>query len=449
MAHLGAQSNSKCTVYFWDKDRLSNLPDSLLCHILSFLSTDGAVVTSILSSRWKTLWTLVPKIDFQDTSIRGRSVSPLRILYSVLAQHTTPILSNFTLSWRSPCDSSHFDNWVDTAILRNVQTLDLHFECGQLFELPHTVFHCKTLVGLELYGEIELDLPPSFQLPSLKILRLCEICYTSDNSFSSLCSACPNLEDLTVIYEFIVGNVNIVSFKISLPFLKRLRIDFISFDTEPPDYKLEIYAPILERFRFFGYLSNMVFLEKLAHLIEAHFIVCGLGHVFEMCYSDKVFKIVRALNSSKFLELFPGDVECIGSGYIYPSMFQNLVRLNFKVTQSNWHVLQSLLVVAPNLEVLVLDKHYYRKNQLCWMEPPDGSGCLSSRLTTFNFNGFEELGHEAEFIKYILKEAIILNTITIKVSALHSKESVLKKLSMFPRHSTTCLLTVEIDDSLE
>uniref|UniRef100_A0A7N2MA78 F-box domain-containing protein n=1 Tax=Quercus lobata TaxID=97700 RepID=A0A7N2MA78_QUELO len=401
MAHLGSQSNSKCAEYFWDKDRLSNLPDSLLCHILSFLPTNEAVVTSILSSRWKTLWTLVPKIDFQDTSIRGRSVSPLRILYSVLAQHTAPILSNFTLSWRSP-------------------------------------------LGLELYGEIELDLPPSFQLPSLKILRLCEICYTSDNSFSSLCSACPNLEDLTVIYEFIVGNVNIVSFKISLPFLKRLRIDFISFDTEPPDYKLEIYAPILERFRFFGYLSNVVFLEKLAHLIEAHFVVCGLGHVFEMCYSDKVFKIVRALNSSKFLELFPGDVECIGFGYIYPSMFQNLVRLNFKVTQSNWHVLQSLLVVAPNLEVLVLDKHYYRKNQLCCMEPPDGSGCLSSRLTTFNFNGYEELEHEVEFIKYILKEAIVLNTITIKISALHSKESVLKKLSMFPRHSTTCLLTVEI-----
>ncbi|KAK7847921.1 hypothetical protein CFP56_006069 [Quercus suber] len=47
---------------------------------------------------------------------------------------------------------------------------------------------------------------------------------------------------------------------------------------------------------------------------------------------------------------------CIGFGSIYPSMFQILVRLNFKVTRTNWHVLQSLLVVAPNLEVLVIDK---------------------------------------------------------------------------------------------
>ena len=78
------------------------------------------------------------------------------------------------------------------------------------------------------------------------------------------------------------------------------------------------------------------------------------------------------------------------------------------------------------------------------MEPLDGSGYLSSRLTTFNFNGYEELEHEVEFIKYILKEAIVLNSITIKVSAQfyppkkkkvsaqHSMESVLKKLSMFP-----------------
>ena len=118
-------------------DRISNLPDSLLCHILCFLPTNEAIVTSILSGRWKPLWTLVPKIDLHDTSIRGHSVSPLRILYSVLAQHTTPILSNFTLSWHSPCDSSHFDKWIDTAISRNLRKLDLHIESKQLFELQN------------------------------------------------------------------------------------------------------------------------------------------------------------------------------------------------------------------------------------------------------------------------------------------------------------------------
>ena len=49
-------------------------------------------------------------------------------------------------------------------------------------------------------------------------------------------------------------------------------------------------------------------------------------------------------------------VQCIAFGSIYPSMFQNVVRLNFKVTPSNWHVLLALLLVAPNLEVLDLKK---------------------------------------------------------------------------------------------
>ena len=76
------------------------------------------------------------------------------------------------------------------------------------------------------------------------------------------------------------------------------------------------------------------------------------------------------------------------------------------------------------------------------MEPPDGPGCLSSHLTTFIFDGFYELEHEVEFIIYILKESVVLKTMTIHVSWRLSKEYVLKKLSMFPRHSTTCILRV-------
>jgi hypothetical protein len=48
--------NSKC---------LSNLPEEVLRHILSFLSTKDDVRTSLLSKRWEYLWASIPNLDFE------------------------------------------------------------------------------------------------------------------------------------------------------------------------------------------------------------------------------------------------------------------------------------------------------------------------------------------------------------------------------------------------
>ncbi|RHN66452.1 putative F-box domain, leucine-rich repeat domain, L domain-containing protein [Medicago truncatula] len=45
-----------------NKDNLSELPDCVLLHILSFLDTKLAVQTCILSARWKNLWKHVPAL---------------------------------------------------------------------------------------------------------------------------------------------------------------------------------------------------------------------------------------------------------------------------------------------------------------------------------------------------------------------------------------------------
>ena len=48
-------------------DRISDLPESLLCHILFFMDPKQGVATSILSWRWECLWKYVDILEFDNT----------------------------------------------------------------------------------------------------------------------------------------------------------------------------------------------------------------------------------------------------------------------------------------------------------------------------------------------------------------------------------------------
>ncbi|XP_059658876.1 putative F-box/FBD/LRR-repeat protein At3g59240 [Cornus florida] len=58
-----------------NEDMISNLPASLIGHILSFLPTKNAVATSVLSTKWKFLWTSITNLDFDDYSLVYRVIS--------------------------------------------------------------------------------------------------------------------------------------------------------------------------------------------------------------------------------------------------------------------------------------------------------------------------------------------------------------------------------------
>ena len=152
--HHKPSNTEKATVV----DRISNLPDSILSHILSFLKTKEAAVTSILSSRRKLLWTLVPNLDLDDYEFPWISYpsdeeqsaeSPdqdqdqssfANVVSCILVLRKSNPLKKFQLDWRFECDPIHLDRWVRAAISHYLEELNLHLCLDEPFFLPSTLF---------------------------------------------------------------------------------------------------------------------------------------------------------------------------------------------------------------------------------------------------------------------------------------------------------------------
>jgi hypothetical protein len=301
-------------------DRISDLPDSLLCLILSFLPTKEAIATSILSNRWKLLWTLVPKLDL-DTETIDPSVTFEHIVSKVLSLQQIASLRNFCLRFLFRCSSfvnhSYLHTWLLIAASRNVEELNLeiYFDWEALKwkpqKLPRSILSCKSLVVLKLRGDIHIDFATdsslSFQFPNLKILHLLYL-FNLREYFSMLLSSCPVLEELS--YE---GDLDMICgfiYKIFVPTLKRLNITL----RESEFYKLEINAPALEYFNFEGDLDDIKIHEKLDNLVEANVDIHTLESEFwryyrheKYCHKDRIFQLLAELNNVKFLSfLFHG-----------------------------------------------------------------------------------------------------------------------------------------------
>ncbi|KAB2623567.1 F-box/LRR-repeat protein [Pyrus ussuriensis x Pyrus communis] len=177
------------------KDRISELPDAVLCHILSFIPTIYSVRTSILSTRWKSMWA--------SEEYMSNYVGFLMFVDRVLSLRDSLDIQKFRLHcYCCVEDFSRIVGWICTAIRHNVVELDLCVYTDNIvcptFELPQCVFMCKTLVVLKVKSNcITYASPTSGCFPSLKFLDV-KVEYPEDDSMEKLFSCCSVLEDLSI-----------------------------------------------------------------------------------------------------------------------------------------------------------------------------------------------------------------------------------------------------------
>ncbi|KAG4122914.1 hypothetical protein ERO13_D11G296776v2 [Gossypium hirsutum] len=376
-------------------DRISQLPDVLIHHILSFLSTKEAMATSILSKRWLWVWTSVPILDLQDTPF-CRTDPNLRFrqfVDHVLILNKTVSLDKFCLKFNLVDHPSYVKTWFWDAVSRDVKELDISIHGTESFpflKLPFALFTAKTLHVLKLSHGVELHVPGTVSLPCLKELVLHK--QAGDNTTFST---------------------------ISIPTLKTLFVRFAT--TGRCRHKLKINAPVLKQLNLEDNLTLEFDLEDVSSLVEANVTVSWL--------ENRHIPLLKALSNAKPYRLF-----------------LNLVQMELHVGYGGWDLLSLFLEFSDHLEVLVLAKNDNCRGlgfECSWKPPKYVPECLLSSLSMVYFKGFEDLTYQLSMVKYILKNARVLKMMDIRSNGdlpLDSKIDLLKKLLMFPRGSKACQL---------
>ncbi|XP_020081334.1 F-box/LRR-repeat protein 13-like [Ananas comosus] len=184
-------------------DRISALPDHLLHEILAFLPARLAVGTSLLSRRWRAVWTTAPDVSFTtqlspsfvDSVLRHRDPAlPLRS-FSLVAASADEVVSD-----PDPDPALPFRSWILRADSPALQRLTLRLP-GRFDLLPPAVFHLPSLKVLELRLPGRLDWPAAAFLPSLQRLELSDLTLLYPATEDAISNSCPALKCWRMSFE--------------------------------------------------------------------------------------------------------------------------------------------------------------------------------------------------------------------------------------------------------
>ncbi|XP_039024844.1 F-box/FBD/LRR-repeat protein At3g52680-like [Hibiscus syriacus] len=414
-------------------DQLSNLPDSIICHILSFLPTKLSVATGTLSKRWKHLWTAVPVLSFSSAEFIGTLGSFVDSIGKFLTNCQAQNVYQFTIDFKPflEVDEENLGTWVAAAVERNVQELklSLNFSHVPTVRLPGRLFACRTLVSLKLIDNIFIDLPENVCLQSLRTLQLERLHYANEGSFNILLSGCPVLEDLVVWRILDDGILDMV---INIASLKRLNLRNSNYEAN--HHGLLIIAPLLERIE----LSQNV----LDFQIDSSSLVEAIINIHGTCDS------IEAFDNLEFLSL---------SQYALHGMafheFHNLVCLETTTSCAQWDDLEELLHGSNNLKTLVyhIEVPILHRGHMCDKSfSKTVPVCVSASLKALKLTGFINQNCNWTFIQYMLKNAKFLEEVKIRTSSmLKKRRRHIRNMLNCPRASTECQIRFFLDSTGE
>lgn len=193
-------------------DRISELPDPIILHILSFLRCPKDVTrTSVLSKKWRSTYASFLSFDFDQKRFKalgGGEVQQAefkRFVESSLSTRIAPLvwIQKFRLHITSfgPKMARHIDRWLCAATTKNVKELEISVERKRRlrYSVPQIVLAAYPLTSLKLYG-CKLDKYKDMKLPNLQQLSMKKM-HINHNIIQSFVRGCPMIEDFRLIHS--------------------------------------------------------------------------------------------------------------------------------------------------------------------------------------------------------------------------------------------------------
>ncbi|XP_026451233.1 putative F-box/LRR-repeat protein At3g44810 [Papaver somniferum] len=285
------------------QDRISNLPEDIIDRIMSFFEMKEVVQTSLLSRRWKDMWTSVSTLHF-DTRAFMSSEAKESIHYRE---------EKFDLCWDNKSNdiAENLDTWIIIALKHSVQRLTIEIEYNEdvTFRLPRRLFKFSSLTSLVLdFNGSRVVLPDSMCLPRLEYLDLRKIRIDDVKLLNKLLSSCPVLEDL-ILKDIVANNEDGVSVDIKSSQLKHLKM-VNNYRTACNMAKIiKLTTQGLKSFICSDYMKLKYSLGNLSSLVTASIDMAATHEIEEDLYPERMIKFLLAVRSVEELTLLSDVVQ--------------------------------------------------------------------------------------------------------------------------------------------
>ncbi|KAM3318588.1 hypothetical protein ACQJBY_036004 [Aegilops geniculata] len=221
-------------------DLLGDLPEDVLCTVLSKLSLEEAVRTSAISRKWRYLWTVCPKLSFDGNTIRGKNNYEKRVYNLVFSHIVNRVLRQCRGKLVEELEMKielnrmlveHLDNWVRFAVSSRTKALvfDLAREqrqppgCVDRYKFPFELLDEDSIHRLQKLHLSFVDFQPPMHFSGFPNLRKLYLSIVSVNGkdIQHMLSNCCNLEWLSIVRCHLNGELKVNG---PLPHLLYLKI---------------------------------------------------------------------------------------------------------------------------------------------------------------------------------------------------------------------------------